>query len=131
MDKKIRISLRSRVIGHFKGIPAELIERRKTRNPIEFLRVGKHKVYDTYLYNGETIENAERMGNEMEVWHPTTHDMMPYVLLMRMTEDKLKGKIPETVNAYHITKFESIRQPHMGITTYQPLRVPEEVLLAA
>lgn len=126
MKGDIQVSLTSRVIAFTNKIPAELVERRRKRLPCDFARVTKDRE-GNYNYKGQIIE-AELVGKERKVTHPTFHDMMLYNVMSEMTEDKYLEEGFDA-NAVYVDqdKFER-KDKFVGVTTYQPLKILEDLI---
>jgi len=123
----MKISLTSKVIGFFKGLPSELVERVRTREPLPFYWVEKNDQGGYVCKSNDRSFQTEEVGEPQQVHHLTFHDMMAHAVTMDLTEKVLTQGLE--VNAIYIDrdKFERMGGGS-AVTTYQPLKLSFEDL---
>jgi len=118
----MKISLTSRIIGLFKRLPSELVERVRSREPLPFYWVEKNNQGEYIRRSDDRPFQAEEVGEPQQIHHLTFHDMMAHAVTMDLTEKVLTYSLE--ANAIYIdhAKFERTGGGS-AFTTYQPLKL--------
>ncbi len=122
MDQ-IKVGLISKIIGLTKGLPQELIERRRRKSmPCEFTFLYKDS-NGSYQDGKKRLVKAIPVGEARRVEYKKLVDMLPYAIRCQMTEAKF---LEESFNANAVyidhAKFERTGTLS-GIATYQPMLI--------
>jgi hypothetical protein len=130
MNDEIKVGLVSKVRGFVTGIPAELVERRRTGRTMFFAGLKKDPEGNYRLMRTKKVVNAKSVGEPRQVGFITLHDMMPRAVLGAMT-DAIYLEEGFDANAVWIDDDSFKRTGELsGTQDYQPMKIPDKIYKA-
>jgi hypothetical protein len=126
MAASIRIGLVSKVLAAFQGIPAELVERKRSQNPLLFERLYRDSKGIYRKVRTKEAVNPVPVGGQR--YSPQA--IFSYLLQHQIPTDMTEARFREEgfdANAFEIIGTQAIErrgeQITQAVVTYQPMRI--------